>query len=184
MRLVRHVALAVLLSSAVLTGCMRSSLDRQDVEAFLDRADDLRRKRFAPQVCALYGERFTQQQTFMPAPEAAQPPSDTLLDRKTWCATLGRIAKLNQYVLERDSVDIVIAPDARTAQVEVRYVEKLPWYFDEWPASLDSYEYVQVLDHVDRSTIGIESGEIVYFSTDAAIEQTLVKRAKLPLPYD
>lgn len=178
------MVLATLLTSISLTGCFRMSLDRQDVEGFLDRADELRRKRFAPQVCELYAERFTQQQTFTPAPEVGQSAIETLLDRKTWCATLGRLAKLNQYVLERDSVDIVVAPDGRTAQVEVRYVEKLPYYFDEWPASLDNYQYVQVLEHVDRSTLGIESGEIVYFTTDAEIRQTLVKKSKLPLPYD
>jgi hypothetical protein len=175
------VALAV--SLMALSGCGPRTLTQENITEFIDHADDTARKRFAPEICELRGANFTLTMTFLAA--NAESPETSQISRKLYCAQAGQFAKLRQYVLERKSLSITIAPDGQTASVEADYVEKLPYYPEEtFPSTPDDYDEVQVLDSTSTSIIAIENGSIVFWSTEADIEQTLMPKHKMKLPYD
>lgn len=105
--------------------CGRTSLDRYDVLAFVDEADDAARRGCAPDICGMRGEGFVMRQVFHA--EHAREPSVIDFVRELFCSEAGEFSKLRQYVLERNSIEVDVAPDRRTATVVARYTEKLPY---------------------------------------------------------
>ena len=170
----------ILLAASTLAGC--GKLDRSEVEEFIDKADDTARKRFAPEICALRGEKFRLHLQF----ESAEgPPTELDLDRKLYCAEAGRFARLRQYKLERKSLEIELAADRRSARVTADYVETMPYYPpDTMPATPDDFYEWQIVESRDESVVGFEGGDLVFLSTDAVATQTLQPKNTLRLPYD
>lgn len=179
----RHpLLLTLLVLCAPLTGC--GKLDRNEVRAFIDKADDAARKRFAPEICELRGKTFSVHQKFQAA-NARLEPAEMDLDRKSFCVEAGKFARLRQYRLERKSLEIDLAADRKTARVTATYTETLPYYEpDTMPATPDDFRQWQVLDTRDESVVGFESGDLVFLKTDADIHQTLVNKGEIKLPYD
>ncbi len=180
----RFVLVAWLVPAVIgVVGCGPRALTEQNVIEFIDRADDAARKRFAPEICSLRGENFKMTMTFLAAD--AEAPETSEITRKLYCAQAGEFAKLRQYVLERRSLTIDIAPDGQTATVKASYVEKLPYYpEDTFVSTPDDYDEVQILESDSTSVIAIENGDIVIWETIADIEQSLVPKHKMKLPYD
>jgi hypothetical protein len=175
--------IAALMLSAGLTACSPQALTEENVTAFVDRADDAARKRFAPEICELRGKNFVLRRKL----EAARTyeSGDAEISRKLYCDSLRSFSRLYQYVLERKSLKIQIAPGAQMARIEAEYVQKLPYYQDSViPASPDNYYEVQILESSEVSAVAIEDGKIVFVSTDANVRQTLVPKHELPLPYN
>jgi len=167
---------------APLTGCKRS-LDRGDVQTFIDKADAAARKRYAPEICELRGENFKLKRTFHDAD--GSPPSELEIGRKLYCREIGKFARIRQYKLERNSTEIRVAPDAKTATVRSEYVETMPYYpMDIMPATLDDFREWQIIESVDESVVGIEGGDLVFVRTDVESSQSLVDKGELKLPYD
>jgi hypothetical protein len=165
------------------SGCGPRELTRENVTAFIDQADDAARKRFAPDICALRGENFKLTMTFWAA--NVEEPTTSEVSRKLYCAQAGQFAKLRQYVLDREALDIEIAAHGQTASVRASYIEKLPFYpEDSMPATPDDYQEVQILESTSTSTIAIENGAIVFWDTAAEIEQSLVPKHTMKLPYN
>ncbi len=165
-----------------LTACGTRHLDDARVTAFIDKADNAARKRFAPGICALRGKTFTAHQTFHAEGNRGEP-AELTIDRKLFCSEAGKFSHLEQYVLERKSIEIKLADDLKSADVNAVYTEKLP-YYEAPPTTASDYRDVQVLETIDHSRVGIEGGDIVFLSTDADITQTLVPKSDMPLPYD
>lgn len=176
--------LATLLALCVpLTACQRR-LDETDVREFIDKADNAARKRYAPEICELRGENFTMHLTFQ-GYESRLPPTDLTMDRKLFCKEAGRFSRLRQYKLERNSTGIKVAKDGKTATVTSEYVETMPYYEpDIMPATPDDFRQWQVVETTDESVIGIESGDLVFLSSDAQSSQSLIDKGTLSLPYD
>jgi hypothetical protein len=176
-----HLVLCLLVLCAPLAGC--GKLDERAVREFVDQADDTARKRFAPEICALRGERFRLRQKFQSA-DPRMEPAELELDRKMYCVEAGKFARLRQFQLERKSLEIDLAPDRRTARVTAEYVATLPYYEpDVMPATPDDFREFQILESRDESVVGIEGGDVVFLSTDADIHQTLVPKGSLRIPY-
>jgi hypothetical protein len=175
--------LAILLAFVPLTACKRS-LDEQDVRAFIDKADSAARKRYAPEICELRGETFEMHRTFQGHEEQFEP-TELTLDRKLFCKEAGKFSRLRQYRLERNSLDINVASDGKTARVSSEYVETMPYYeMDIMPATPDDFRHFQVVESTDESVVGIEGGDLVFLRTDAISSQTLIEKSSLKLPYD
>jgi hypothetical protein len=169
--------------AGALAGCSPQALTEKNVTEFVNQADDAARKRFAPEICKLRGKNFVLRRKLDAAREYESGESE--VSRKLYCSSLSSFSKLYQYVLERKSLKIQIAPGAQMARVEAEYVQKLPYYEDGViPASPDNYYEVQILESREVSAIAIEDGAIVFVSTDADVRQTLVPKHELPLPYD
>jgi hypothetical protein len=173
----------LLVLSAWLTGCNRS-LDVEEVRAFIDKADDAARKRFAPEICELRGERFKLQVHYQSRDNV--PPAEMEIDRKLFCREAGRFSRLRQYRLERRSLEIDIAEDATTADVVAEYIETRPFYGDGViPATPDDFVEFVVVESRDASVVGIEGGDLVYLSSSIEAEETeMIKKSVLKLPYD
>ncbi|MBC8024827.1 MAG: hypothetical protein H7Y89_02450 [Steroidobacteraceae bacterium] len=180
----RKPALALLLLAAVaaLSGC--GKLDPVSAREFIDKADDAARKRFAPEICELRGKNFKLHQKFQ-SDDSRSPPTELELDRKMFCVEAGKFGRLRQYKLERHSLNVDLAADRKTARVSAVYTETLPYYEpDRTPATPDDFYEWQLLDVRDESVIGIESGDIVFLSTDSVVKQKLVRKGEIQLPYD
>jgi|SRR5882672_1847329 len=172
--------LILLAVCAPLTACKRS-LSASDVRAFIDKADETARKRYAPEICALRGKNFRMKLTFQGANRAIAP-SEMEIGRALYCRNAGSFARLRQYELERQSLEIDVAADRKTAVVDAQYVEKMPFYDPQMspPASPFDYREVQILTSHDRSVVGIESGDLVFLSTEAETGQELIDKKSIP----
>lgn len=177
------IAALLLALCAPLTGCKRS-LDEQDVREFVDLADNAARKRYAPEICELRGEKFTLHMTFQGHDERAEP-TELDIDRKLYCKKLSSFSRMRQYLLERKSLEIDVASDRKTARVTADYVETMP-YYEEWatPATPDDFREFQVLETREQSVVGIEGGDLVFLSTASDTSQSLIPKSSLKLPYD
>ena len=182
-RLPPYLLIVIALASIGLTNCGVRRVDRDAVQGFVDQADAAARKRFAPEICALRSAQFSMQQRFHNA-LSPNNPTDLVIGRQLYCANAGKFAKLRQYVLERQSLDITIAPGAKSAEVTAHYIEKMPYYEDVVASTPDDYTDVQVLESVEHSVVGIENGKLVYLSSDVETTQSLVPKPQIPLPYD
>jgi hypothetical protein len=177
-----HSLLTLLVLCAPLAAC--GKLDKGDVRKFIDRADDAARKRFAPEICTLRAKSFTMHQKFQSENDRALP-TELDLDRKMYCAEAGKFARLRQYKLERQSLDIDLAADRKTARVTATYREILPYYEpDIVPATPDDFRQWQIVEIRDESVVGIESGDVVFLSTNADLHQSLASKSEYRLPYD
>jgi hypothetical protein len=172
--------LALVLS---LGGCKRS-LDERDVREFIDRADEAARKRYAPAICELRGESFTLDLEYQTLYDV--PPSEMTIDRKLFCREAGRFSRLRQYRLERRSLEVDVAADARTASVVAEYTETMPYYEqDQVPVTPDDFRQFVVVESRDESVVGIEDGNLVFLSAEVQATQTeLIDKSRLELPYD
>jgi len=176
-----QLQIALLALCTLLSGC--GKLDERHVREFVDHADETARKRFAPEICALRGENFTLHQKLQVADER-MPPAELDLSRKMYCVEAGKFARIRQYMLERKLLEIDLAPDRKTARITAEYVETLPYYPpDTMPRTPDDFWDFQVLETREESVVGIESGDIVFLSTNADIHQTLVPKGSLQIPY-
>jgi hypothetical protein len=166
-----------------LTGCQRS-LDEQGVREFIDLADAAARKRYTPEICELRGKDFKLHQVFQ-GHEESTGPTEFEIDRKLYCKKLSAFSRVRQYLLERESIEIDVAPDRKTARVVADYVETMP-YYEEWamPATPDDFREFQVLETRDVSVIGIESGDLKFLRTDSTTSQSLIGKNSIKLPYD
>ncbi len=175
--------LTILLAVLPLTACQRS-LDEREVLEFIDKADNAARKRFAPEICGLRGKDFELHLTFQ-GHDQRHEPTELTLDRKLFCKEAGEFSRLRQYRLERNSIDIDVARDGKTARVTSEYVETMPYYDpDMIPATPDDFRHFQIVEVTDESVVGIESGDIVFLRIDSTASQSLVPKSSLSLPYD
>jgi hypothetical protein len=176
--------LATLLALCIpLTACHRR-LDETGVRKFVDQADNAARKRFAPEICELRGKDFKLHLTFQ-GHESRIEPTDVEMDRALFCKQAGTFSRIRQYKLERKSLDVDVAADRKTARVVADYVETLPYYEpDIMPATPDDFREFQVVESHDESVVGIESGDLVFLSTESKSSQTLVGKGEISLPYD
>jgi hypothetical protein len=149
--------LVAAIAASTLTACGTRRLDDAKVTAFIDKADNAARKRFAPEICALRGKTFTAHQTFHAEGNRGEP-AELTIDRKLFCSEAGKFSHLEQYVLERKSLEIKLAGDLKSADVNAVYTEKLP-YYEVPPSTASDYRDVQVLETVDHSRVGIEDGD-------------------------
>jgi hypothetical protein len=176
------LAVACTTAIATLAGCGKRTLDRADVEEFVNLADDAARKRFAPEICKLRAQDFKLTVKLTPA---YGKPSEIEMGRKLFCVEAGKFARLEQYVLERKSMTVELASDRKSARVIAEYVEKMPYYE---PGALvrfaDDYIDVQVLTTRDDSTVGLEDGAVRFLKTTSEATQKLYPRGDLPLPYN
>lgn len=175
--------IALLVPTLALVGCKRS-IDEQDVREFIDHADQAARNRYAPEICELRGEGFNLELNFQSVHEV--PPNQVKIDRKLFCRMAGNFSRYRQYRLERRSLEIDIASDAKTARVVAEYVETMPYYEDDvMPATPDDFRHFVVVESHDESVIGIERGDLVFFSAKVDATQTeLIPKSRLNLPYD
>jgi hypothetical protein len=178
------LAASLLALTVPLAGCMRS-LDEQDVREFIDKADDAARKRYAPEICELRGENFTLEVSFQSLDDNDEPNA-MKIDRKLFCRETGRFSRLRQYQLERKSLAIDVDDDGKTAQVTAEYLETMPYYADgTMPTTPDDFRDFVLVESHDVSTVGIESGGLVFLNAKVSAEQVeLVPKNKLNLPYD
>ena len=174
--------LTLLVVCLPLGGC--GKLDKGDVREFVDAADDAARKRFAPEICQLRGEKFRLRARHQGANERL-PPSEIELDRKMFCVEAGKFSQLRQYKLERKSIEIELAADRRTARVTAVYVETMPYYEpDMRPATPDDFYQWQIVESHDESVVGIEGGDLVFLETETEMRQQLLPKGAIQLPYD
>jgi len=175
--------IASLLVLLPLTGCQRR-LDEGEVREFIDKADNAARKRFAPEICELRGKDFELHLKFQGHEEQFEP-TELTMDRKLFCKEAGKFSRLRQYKLERNSIEINLANDGKTARVKSEYVETLPYYEpDIMPATPDDFREFQLVETTDESVVGIESGDIVFLRTDSKSSQSLIAKNSVSLPYD
>jgi hypothetical protein len=168
---------------APLTAC-ENRLHESDVRAFIDKADNSARKRFAPEICELRGKDFKLHLKFQ-GHEPRLPPTELDMDRKLFCREAGNFSRLRQYLLERKSIEIDLADDRRSARVTSNYVETLPYYEPYMmPRTPDDFREFQVVETRDESVVGFESGDLVFLSTDSESHQTLVAKDSVHIPYD
>jgi hypothetical protein len=154
------------------------------VRAFIDKADNTARKRFAPEICELRGKDFKLHLKFQ-GYEPSLPPTELDMDRKLFCKEAGSFSRLRQYQLNRNSIDISIAADRKTARVLADYVETMPYYEpDIMPSTPDDFRQFQVVETVDESVVGIEDGDLVFLSTNSESHQSLVPKNSVSPPYD
>src|SRR5205823_9176559 len=132
------------------------------------------RKRFAPEICKLRSKDFTAHVRFqIDNPRVA--PSEMDIGRALYCQQAGQFSRLRQYRLERRTLAVDLATDRKTARVTADYVETLPYYPpDTMPRTPDDFYQWQVVETRDESVVGIESGDIVFLSTDSSSKQKLV----------
>jgi hypothetical protein len=181
MRILALVALLLVLV-APLSGCS-GRLHEKDVREFVDKADSAARKRFAPEICELRGKEFTLHLTFH-SHQANSPPTNVEMNRKLFCKQAGVFSHLEQYQLERKSIDIDLASDRRSARVTSNYVETLPYYEpDTMPAYPGDFREFQVVETLDESVVGFEDGDLVFLSSDSESHQTLVPSSSVNIPY-
>jgi hypothetical protein len=175
--------LCLLVLTSPLAGCKRS-LDEEDVRQFVDQADQAARKRYAPEICELRAESFTLALTFQSIYDV--PPSELNIDRKLYCRMAGRFSQYRQYRLERRSLAIDVAEDAKTATVVAEYIETMPYYEDSvMPATPDDFRHFVVVESHDESVVGIDGGDLAFLSAKVEATQTeLIEKSKLDLPYD
>jgi len=176
-------AAMLLVACGPLTGCSRS-LSTRDVGEFIDKADDAARKRFAPDICALRGKDFTLHVNFQ-GHEKRIAPTELEMSRKLFCREAGEFSKLQQYRLERKSIDIRLATDRKTASVKAQYVETMP-YYEPGTVPQTPYDFFdwQIVESLDESVVGVEDGELVFLSTRSDASQTLVPKNQITLPWD
>jgi len=176
--------LTILLALCVpLTACQRS-LDETDVREFIDKADNAARKRFAPEICELRGKNFSLHLTFQGHQRSIEP-TDVEMDRALFCKQAGSFSRIRQYKLERQSIDVDVATDRKTARVTANYIETLPYYEPHMmPATPDDFREFQVVDTHDESVVGIEGGDLVFLSTESSSSQELISKGSITLPYD
>jgi hypothetical protein len=168
---------------APLTGCKRS-LDERDVRAFIDKADNSARKRFAPEICELRGKDFKLHVKFQ-GYEPRIAPTELDMDRKLFCTVAGNFSRLRQYQLDRNSIGINVAADRKTARVTAEYVETMPYYEpNTFPRTPDDFREFQVIARHDESVVGIEGGDLVFLRTNSDSSQSLVAKNSVSLPYD
>jgi hypothetical protein len=175
---------AILLALVVALTACSSKLDEYEVRQFIDKADEAARKRFAPAICELRGENFTMKRRFTSADSS--PPQEMEIGRKLFCREAGSFSQIRQYKLERVSLAVDVAPDRKTAKVTAEYVETLPYYEPGMmPATPDDFRDFQIVESRDVSVVGIESGDIVFLSSDAtSVQAEFVPKNQIPLPYD
>ena len=176
------LALVLLALCSPLTGCKRS-LSTRDVNEFIDKSDNATRKRYAPEICELRGEKFTQTINFQGYLKN-YAPTKIELNRKLFCQELTKLARIRAYKLERKSIDIDLAPDRKTAVVKAEYEETRPYYDPEsTPVTPDDFRDWQVIQSREESVVGIEGGDIVFLSTTSDADQTLVPTKDLAIPF-
>ena len=175
---------ALLLAISVcisLTGCKRR-LDRADVQEFVDKADEAARKRYAPEICELRAKSFQLHLTFHA--DDANEPSEMEITRGMFCREAAKFSQLRQYQLERKSLEIRVAPDAKTAITRAEYVETIPYYApDTTPLTPDDFQEWQIVESLDESVVGIEDGNLVFISANVESSQSLVDKKEISLPY-
>jgi hypothetical protein len=180
----RFMIAAMLLALWLPLAACKKEITRREVAAFIDKADNAARKRFAPEICELRGKDFKMKMKFQ-GHEPRMQPAEMEIGRKLYCANAGSFARLRQYKLERTSMDIDVATDRRTARVTADYVETSPFYEpDMQPATPDDFTHFQVVESRDESIVGFEDGDLVFLSTEADAHQTLVLKSSVKLPYD
>jgi len=180
----RFIAAAMLLALYLpLTAC-KKEVTRQEVAEFVDQADNAARKRFAPEICELRGKDFRMKMKFQ-GHEPRMQPTEMEIGRKLYCANAGSFSRIRQYKLERKSMDIDISTDRRTARVTADYVETSPYYEPGMqPATPDDFTHFQVVESRDESIVGVESGDLVFLSTEADVHQTLILKGSVTIPYE
>jgi len=178
------LSLTTLLALCVPLAACQRHLNETDVRAFIDKADNAARKRFAPEICELRGKNFTLHLTFQ-GYEQRLEPTEIEMDRALFCKQAGTFSRLRQYKLERKSIDVDLAADLKTARVTADYIETLPYYEpDIMPATPDDFREFQVVDTHDESVVGIEGGDLVFMSTKSKSSQELIPKSSIKLPYD
>jgi hypothetical protein len=176
----KHLPFFLLALCTALAGC--GKLSERDVRGFIDHADDVSRTLYAPHICELRGKDFVLHLRFQ-IDEPRVPPSELDINRKTFCAEAAKNAFLRNYKLERKSLEVELAADRKTARVTAEYEETLPYFEpDIRPASPFDFRMYQVLTTRDDSIVGIESGDIVFLSTNADVQQKLVDKHELDVP--
>jgi len=174
--------LLAICACASLAGCKRS-LDRTDVQEFVDKADDAARKRYAPEICELRAKSFQLHLIFHAAD--ADEPGEMDIERAMFCREAAKFSQLRQYQLERKSLEIHVSPDAKTAVVRAEYVETMPYYAPEsTPRTPDDFPEWQVVESLDESLVGIEDGNLVFLSANVESSQSLVNKRDISLPYN
>jgi hypothetical protein len=69
--------------------------------------------------------------------------------------------------------------------VTAEYVETKPYYEpDTFPRTPDDFREFQVIARHEESVVGIESGDVVFLSTDSDASQSLVLKNSIHLPYN
>jgi hypothetical protein len=179
----RLTILLLLVLCAPLAACS-ARLNERDVREFIDQADAAARKRFAPEICGLRGKDFVLRLKFQ-GDDRRQPPSDLEINRRTFCVEAGKFSFHRHYQLERKSLDVDLAADRRTARVTADYVETMAYFEpDRVPASPFDFSEFQILTTREESVVGIESGDIVFLSTEASVQQALVPKNSIEVPTD
>ena len=177
-----RASVTLLVTCVLLAGCT-PELDRGRVAEFIEQADNAARKRYAPEICELRGEKFTLNSTFHG--HEGRKPAEIEMTRKLYCQQAGQFARLRQYRLERKSLDIDVAPDRRTAIVKAEYVETMPYYEpDMMIATPDDFRDFQLVESSDESVVGFEGGDLRFLSTRAESYQSLVPKDSVQIPYE
>lgn len=172
----------LLIWAGALAGCGSPTLQSRQVQAFIDADDAAERKRYAPDVCALQGQDFHEHVIFHGAETST--PSELTLDRKLFCAQEAKFSQVRQYQLIRHSLEIQLAADLRTADVDAQYTEEMP-YYEYKQFGPDFYQRLQFIDSHTHYVVGREHGKLVFLSAEIESTQRLVPRNSVPaLPYD
>jgi hypothetical protein len=180
----RILTAAMLLALCLPLAACKKEITRQEVAAFVDKADNAARKRFAPEICELRARNFTMKLRFQ-GHETRMAPTEMEIGRKLYGANAGSFPRLRQYRLERKSMDIDISTDRRTARVTADYVETSPYYEpDMQPATPDDFTQFQVVEIRDESIVGVEDGDLKFFSTESDAHQSLILKSLVSIPYD
>ena len=174
-------AAAVTVVLVLLTACGTKELTQSNVLDFIDAADDAARDYAYYEVCDMRGQSFVAHVTDYP--HGSDRPVQSSVDKEQFCRNFGRASRHVSYVIERNSTEIVVAPDAQTAVVTAEYVEKMPYYERGTTVTgPEDYDLVQIVDSHDVTTVGIEDGNIVILETTITSRQKIVPRAEMPLP--
>ena len=175
------LAATLLAIAAALAGC-KDSLDEKSVHAFVDAADEAARKRYAPEICKLRAEGFTQELRYHAM--HSREPAESTVGRKLWCREAARISMLYQYQLERTSLEIDVAADHQTAKVIAGYKQTMPYYGDGIGATPDNFQDFIVIESRDESVVGFEDGDLVFLNARVEARETeLIPKTQLNLPY-
>ena len=92
-----------------------------------------------------------------------------------------------QYRLERKWIDIDVAADRKTARVNADYVEShavLRTRHDARDARQLFTSSGSVETRTNESVVGLESGDLVFLSTNSQSSQSLIAKSAVSLPYD
>ena len=172
---------AVAATLLLLTACSTKELTQENVLDFIDAADHAARNYDYYDVCDMRGQSFVAYSTDY-AHDSSQPVVSTT-GKEEFCRNFGRVSRHVAYVVERNSIAIVVAPDAQTAVVTAEYVEKMPHYERGVQVSgPEDYDEVEIVETHDVTTVGIEDGNIVMLETTTTSHQTIVPEAEMPLP--